>query len=165
MAVYLGIKSFLEDMHVHQWQFFLYSLCFYSSWWRNNPLLIVCLMKTLTSNITRFIFLLWVWHEMHVAGLGIAVLGIGMVIRLIVSFFSVWGTDLNMKERIFIPFAWLPKATVQVRFMKDWCLYLCLNPQNSWHCINLLTQHYFGHATQILTLKKMLSDKLKIFFY
>jgi len=56
---------------------------------------------------------------MHVAGLGIAVLGIGMVIRLIVSFFSVWGTDLNMKERIFIPFAWLPKATVQVRFMKD----------------------------------------------
>ncbi|WAR20709.1 SL9B2-like protein [Mya arenaria] len=46
-------------------------------------------------------------------GKGIGVLGIGMVIRLIVSFFSVFGTDLNLKERLFIPFAWLPKATVQ----------------------------------------------------
>lgn len=46
-------------------------------------------------------------------GLGIATLAIGMVVRLIVSFLSVFGTNLNMKERLFIPFAWLPKATVQ----------------------------------------------------
>ena len=50
------------------------------------------------------------------SGLGIATLAIGMVVRLIVSFFTVWGTNLNMKERLFIPFAWLPKATVQVIF-------------------------------------------------
>jgi len=51
---------------------------------------------------------------LYFVGLGIAVLAIGMVIRLVVSFFAVWGTDLNLKERLFIPFAWLPKATVQV---------------------------------------------------
>ena len=50
-----------------------------------------------------------------VLGLGIASLAIGLVVRMIVSFFAVWGTDFNMKERFFIPFAWLPKATVQVR--------------------------------------------------
>ncbi|XP_005112307.1 sodium/hydrogen exchanger 9B2 isoform X2 [Aplysia californica] len=46
-------------------------------------------------------------------GLGIAVLAIGLSLRVVVSFLAVFGTDLNLKERFFIPFAWLPKATVQ----------------------------------------------------
>ena len=53
-----------------------------------------------------------------ISGLGIATLACGMVVRLIVSFFAVWGTNLNMKERLFIPFAWLPKATVQVNMVE-----------------------------------------------
>ncbi|BFZ03690.1 hypothetical protein BsWGS_06729 [Bradybaena similaris] len=51
--------------------------------------------------------------EVSLVGLGIAVLGIGLVFRMLVSFLSVFGTDLTLRERFFIPFAWLPKATVQ----------------------------------------------------
>lgn len=50
---------------------------------------------------------------MYVAGLGIAVLGIGLTIRMVVSYLAVLGTNLNRKERLFVTVAWLPKATVQ----------------------------------------------------
>ena len=43
-----------------------------------------------------------------------AVLAIGLAFRALVSYLAVLGTDLNFKERLFIPIAWLPKATVQV---------------------------------------------------
>ena len=49
-----------------------------------------------------------------VAGLGFAVLLIGLVFRLLVSFLAVFRAGFNMKEKLFIPLAWLPKATVQV---------------------------------------------------
>ena len=65
------------------------------------------------------------------SGLGIATLGIGMVVRLLVSFFAVWGTNLNMKERLFIPFAWLPKATVQVEIFLNPTI-----PFKPWHDIS-----------------------------
>ncbi|XP_060581305.1 sodium/hydrogen exchanger 9B2-like [Ruditapes philippinarum] len=51
--------------------------------------------------------------DVGTVGLGLATLGIGLAIRLVVSFFSVFGTDLNIRERLFIPIAWFPKATVQ----------------------------------------------------
>ncbi|XP_076461647.1 sodium/hydrogen exchanger 9B2-like isoform X2 [Babylonia areolata] len=51
--------------------------------------------------------------EADTVGLGIAVLGIGLGVRCLVAFVAVFGTNLNMKEKLFIPFAWLPKATVQ----------------------------------------------------
>ena len=51
--------------------------------------------------------------EPSTVGLGIAVLAIGLSIRVIVSYLSVCGGDLNLKERIFVALAWLPKATVQ----------------------------------------------------
>lgn len=44
-----------------------------------------------------------------------ATLSIGMVVRLVVSFLAVFKSGLNFKEMLFIPFAWFPKATVQVR--------------------------------------------------
>ena len=46
-------------------------------------------------------------------GYGLAVLAIGLTIRIIVSYLSVLGGDLSTKERIFVALAWLPKATVQ----------------------------------------------------
>ncbi|CAL1526359.1 unnamed protein product [Lymnaea stagnalis] len=45
--------------------------------------------------------------------LGIAVLTIGLIARVLVSFLAVFFTNLNFKERFFIAMAWLPKATVQ----------------------------------------------------
>ena len=49
-----------------------------------------------------------------IVGLGLAVLFIGLAFRCVASFFAVWGLGLTMKEKLFIPIAWLPKATVQV---------------------------------------------------
>uniref|UniRef100_A0A0L8HCD6 Cation/H+ exchanger transmembrane domain-containing protein n=1 Tax=Octopus bimaculoides TaxID=37653 RepID=A0A0L8HCD6_OCTBM len=46
-------------------------------------------------------------------GYGIATLGIGLVFRMLVAFFAVYGTDLLKKEKLFVALAWLPKATVQ----------------------------------------------------
>jgi len=46
-------------------------------------------------------------------GWGVVVLCCGLVIRMIVSYGAVMMGDLNLKERIFVALAWLPKATVQ----------------------------------------------------
>ncbi|XP_059167523.1 sodium/hydrogen exchanger 9B2-like [Physella acuta] len=46
-------------------------------------------------------------------GYGVAILFAGLATRLLVAGLSVLRTDLNMRERIFVPLAWIPKATVQ----------------------------------------------------
>ena len=46
--------------------------------------------------------------------MAVAVILIGTGFRMMTAFFSVFGSHLTIKERFFIPFAWLPKATVQV---------------------------------------------------
>ncbi|XP_022110706.1 sodium/hydrogen exchanger 9B2-like [Acanthaster planci] len=46
-------------------------------------------------------------------GLGLATLFIGLVARLVASFLAVFRAKMNLKEKIFIALAWLPKATVQ----------------------------------------------------
>ncbi|XP_064597587.1 sodium/hydrogen exchanger 9B2-like [Liolophura sinensis] len=51
--------------------------------------------------------------EANDIGFGTLVLFIGLVIRILVSFLVMFRTDMNWKERFFVPFAWLPKATVQ----------------------------------------------------
>ncbi|KAL9970384.1 hypothetical protein ACROYT_G022749 [Oculina patagonica] len=48
-----------------------------------------------------------------VVGMGIATLFISLVVRLITTYLGLLGNDLNLKERLFISIAWLPKATVQ----------------------------------------------------
>lgn len=52
-----------------------------------------------------------------VLGLGIAVLAIGLFVRIIVSFCVVFGSGLTIKEQIFVALAWFPKATVQVKLI------------------------------------------------
>ncbi|XP_076454012.1 sodium/hydrogen exchanger 9B2-like [Babylonia areolata] len=51
--------------------------------------------------------------DLCLTGLGIAVLAIGLGVRCLVAFLAVLGTNLNVKERLFVVIAWLPKATVQ----------------------------------------------------
>uniref|UniRef100_A0A914P4Y3 Cation/H+ exchanger domain-containing protein n=1 Tax=Panagrolaimus davidi TaxID=227884 RepID=A0A914P4Y3_9BILA len=43
----------------------------------------------------------------------LAVLIIGLVVRCIVAALAVTGTNLNLREKIFVAISWLPKATVQ----------------------------------------------------
>ncbi|KAM9238032.1 sodium/hydrogen exchanger 9B2-like [Dugong dugon] len=46
-------------------------------------------------------------------GLCVATLGIGVLIRILAAFLMVCFAGFNINEKIFISFAWLPKATVQ----------------------------------------------------
>ncbi|CAO2600109.1 Sodium/hydrogen exchanger 9B2 [Lemmus lemmus] len=46
-------------------------------------------------------------------GLCVATLGIAVLIRILTTFLMVCFAGFNIKEKIFISFAWLPKATVQ----------------------------------------------------
>ncbi|KAK9525159.1 hypothetical protein VZT92_017486 [Zoarces viviparus] len=46
-------------------------------------------------------------------GLGLACISTGLVIRLLVTFLLVHYGGFNLKEKLFISVAWLPKATVQ----------------------------------------------------
>ena len=48
------------------------------------------------------------------AGKGLAVLATALIFRMIGVVFAVSGGNLNKKEKIFMAFAWLPKAAVQV---------------------------------------------------
>lgn len=47
-------------------------------------------------------------------GLGLACVFIGLVIRVLVTYLLVHFAGFNLKEKLFIAIAWLPKATVQV---------------------------------------------------
>ena len=46
-------------------------------------------------------------------GMSILVLFIALIIRMVGTYVAVMGGELNVKEKIFMAFAWLPKATVQ----------------------------------------------------
>jgi len=46
-------------------------------------------------------------------GLSIVVLLLALAVRMVGTYFAVCGGDLTRKEKIFMAFAWLPKATVQ----------------------------------------------------
>lgn len=49
-------------------------------------------------------------------GFGVAVLVSGLLVRCSVTFLAVLRSGLNLKEQIFVSLAWIPKATVQVKY-------------------------------------------------
>merc|ERR1711881_328537 len=51
--------------------------------------------------------------NLQTLGLSIVVLLIALVVRMVGTYFAVCGGDLTVREKIFMAFAWLPKATVQ----------------------------------------------------
>ncbi|XP_061620545.1 sodium/hydrogen exchanger 9B2 isoform X1 [Phyllopteryx taeniolatus] len=51
--------------------------------------------------------------SLSTVGLGVAVIAIGLVVRLVATFGLVHGAGFVLKEKLFIAIAWLPKATVQ----------------------------------------------------
>lgn len=48
------------------------------------------------------------------SGLGIASLLIALLVRVLFTFVCVLCAGFNLKEKVFIALAWMPKATVQV---------------------------------------------------
>ncbi|XP_067006986.2 sodium/hydrogen exchanger 9B2 [Anabrus simplex] len=51
--------------------------------------------------------------DSHSVGLGIAVMCIALAFRMVASVGVAYGGSFTMKEKLFIAFAWFPKATVQ----------------------------------------------------
>lgn len=51
--------------------------------------------------------------DAHTVGKGIGVLLMGLAIRMCVASVVGLRSELNLKERLFLPLAWIPKATVQ----------------------------------------------------
>ncbi|XP_049617369.1 sodium/hydrogen exchanger 9B2 isoform X1 [Syngnathus scovelli] len=51
--------------------------------------------------------------SLSTVGLGVAVIAIGLVVRLVTTFALVHGAGFVLKEKLFIAIAWMPKATVQ----------------------------------------------------
>ena len=48
--------------------------------------------------------------------MSILVLFIALIIRMVGTYVAVTGGELNVEEKIFMAFAWLPKATVQAEW-------------------------------------------------
>ena len=68
----------------------------------------------------------WCWSmqvdkiDPQSAGRGLLVLFTALLFRMIGVVFAVSGGNLNKKEKIFMAFAWLPKAAVQVSGVGDY---------------------------------------------
>ena len=65
-------------------------------------------------------------------GLSIAVLVIALIIRMVGTYFAVCGGDLTVKEKIFMAFAWMPKATVQAALGPIFLDNVFKVPKNLW---------------------------------
>ncbi|GBM08303.1 hypothetical protein AVEN_88497-1 [Araneus ventricosus] len=50
----------------------------------------------------------------NIVGLGLATLFFGIAARMLAAFASAFSAGLTLKEQIFVTFAGLPKATVQI---------------------------------------------------
>ena len=92
--------------------------------------------------------------DLNVLGLGVAVLCIGLVVRLVVSQLAVLGGDLNLQERIFVSLAWLPKATVQAAIGS-----LALDKaKNLLSATQSCTDQHQVNGTQVMVMEPNLED-------
>ena len=62
-----------------------------------------------------------VYDMYNIKGLGTACIIIALVFRMLATFFSAMFSGFNHKEKLFICFAWIPKATVQVNIYWELC--------------------------------------------
>jgi NhaP-type Na+/H+ or K+/H+ antiporter len=57
--------------------------------------------------------------NLNILGLDICLIIIGLAIRFIATFVSVFYKKFNFREKIFLCLAWIPKATIQVYFIYE----------------------------------------------
>merc|ERR1711997_906934 len=69
---------------------------------------------------------------MGTLGLSVVVLVVALLIRMVGTYFAVCGGDLNVKEKIFMAFAWMPKATVQAALGPIFLDNVFKVPKNLW---------------------------------
>ena len=83
-------------------------------------------------------------------GLSVAVLFVALLFRMVGTYFSVCGGELNVREKIFMAFAWLPKATVQAALgpvFLDNVLKI-----DDWEALGVDKDEWIGMGSDILTL-------------
>ena len=103
------VKIFLHNMAVcstcpfwFNWSSFKYK----HNQWRLNRYRVTDNILTIISN--AFIYNIN-------TGKAVLVILCGLIVRVTVAVLAVTGNKFTIKEKIFIGFSWLPKATVQVR--------------------------------------------------
>jgi len=84
-------------------------------------------------------------------GLSIVVLLIALVVRMVGTYFAVCGGELNVKEKIFMAFAWLPKATVQAALGPIFLDNVLKQTDEQWEVLGDRTQ-WMEMGNDILTL-------------
>jgi len=84
-------------------------------------------------------------------GKSIAVLMIALIIRMVGTYFAVCGGELTRKEKIFMAFAWMPKATVQAALGPIFLDKVLNWPADQWDNLGDKTQWEFM-GNDILTL-------------
>ena len=89
-------------------------------------------------------------------GLSIVVLLVALVFRMVGTYFAVCGGSLNVKEKIFMTFAWLPKATVQAALGPIFLDLVLKQKEEDWAAFGedplAAKEQYLGMGNDILTL-------------
>ena len=85
-------------------------------------------------------------------GLSIVVLLVALLFRMVGTYFAVCGGELTMREKIFMAFAWLPKATVQAALGPVFLdMVLKLN-DGDWETLSADKDEWNAMGNDILTL-------------
>ena len=84
-------------------------------------------------------------------GLSIVVLVVALVFRMVGTYFAVCGGELTVKEKIFMAFAWLPKATVQAALGPVFLDMVLKMTIDDWEVLGD-KDHWLGMGNDILTL-------------
>ena len=87
-------------------------------------------------------------------GLSIVVLLLALIVRMVGTYFAVCGGELNKKEKIFMAFAWLPKATVQAALGPIFLDNVLKQPASQWGNDGALgdKEEWINMGNDILTL-------------
>jgi len=84
-------------------------------------------------------------------GLSIVVLLVALIFRMVGTYFAVCGGELTVKEKIFMSFAWLPKATVQAALGPVFLDMVLKQTSADWEVLGDKSE-WLGMGNDILTL-------------
>lgn len=85
-------------------------------------------------------------------GKSIAVLVIALAIRMVGTYFAVCGGELNKKEKVFMSFAWMPKATVQAALGPIFLDKVMKVKPEEWEVLGADRDEWMAMGNDILTL-------------
>jgi len=85
-------------------------------------------------------------------GKSIAVLIIALAIRMVGTYFAVCGGELNRKEKVFMSFAWMPKATVQAALGPIFLDKVMKVKPEEWEVLGADSAEWVAMGNDILTL-------------